>query len=588
MNRKLLLIAISLMLISSLFLAACSDKDTGTTPDPAPADNTPVANNDDKKDDEPVAEADAPEGWIMATDPSKNPEKALARGSDTLILGITNPAGIFNPWFYETSYDKYIIDSVFDSLLEYDYDGSLKEDLATYEISDDGLVYTFKLKEGVTFTDGTPLTAHDAEFSYYIFADPSYAGRIDLSPANIKGWDEFKNGDATTIEGVKVVDDHTLQVEVTEPGAKTLALIAVTVLPKHYYSEGYSKGNLESILAKNAKPLGSGQFIFEEFIAGQEVRLTANENYFKGAPNFKNLIFKSTTEETYLQLLQIGDIDFQESVSVDADNVEFLKGLEFVHLSMLPNNGYGYIAVNQNLDKFKDVRVRQALAYGLNREDVVYAYSQGYSHVIDVPQSNLSWAYPDEDKLTHYEYNPEKAAQLLDEAGWKLESDGFRYKDGEKFTINFSASTPNPVNEALIPYAVENYKDLGIDFVAEQLEFNSVVEKRTSGNFEMLFLAVGLTPDPDPRNLFHSQGSQNYDGYSNPKVDELIEAGLKELDQDKRQEIYHELYQIFNEELPVITLYQRLNMNVPNARLENFNYSPYKYFSEELYQITAN
>ncbi|MGA3513489.1 ABC transporter substrate-binding protein, partial [Lactiplantibacillus plantarum] len=125
--------------------------------------------------------------------------------------------------------------------------------------------------------------------------------------------------------------------------------------------------------------------------------------------------------------------------------------------------------------------VRQALMYGLNREEVVYAYSQGYAEVIDVPQSKLSWGYPDESKLTKYSYDPEKAKQLLDEAGWKLESDGYRYKDGQKFTIQFSASTPNEVNDALIPIAVENYKELGIEFIAEQLEFNAVIDKRNKG-----------------------------------------------------------------------------------------------------------
>src|SRR5690606_31086794 len=122
------------------------------------------------------------------------------------------------------------------------------------------------------------------------------------------------------------------------------------------------------------------------------------------------------------------------------------------------------IGMNHNLPKFQDVRVRQALAYGLNREDIVYAYSQGHAHVINVPQSKLSWAYPkDESALNPYPYDPEKAKQLLDEAGWELGSDGYRYKDGEKFVIHFAASSPNEVNDAIIPYATENYKELGIE-----------------------------------------------------------------------------------------------------------------------------
>lgn len=580
MKRKLLLLAMSLMLISSVFLAACSsDQGSDNTDKPQTQEPGESATGNDGNASEEL------DGWIKATDKSKIPAAALNR-DDTVIIGMTEPAGIFNPWFYSTSYDRYVIDAMFESLLDYDFDGTLQPALAKeYDIAEDGLTYTFHLRDDVKFSDGTPLTAYDAEFSYYIYADPAYDGNSDLSKAAIKGWDEYKKGDAETIEGVKVLDDHTLQIEVTEARATTLANIAVAVLPKHYYSEGYTKGNLDAVKALNQKPLGSGPFVFDRFIQGQEVRLVANENYHGGAPKISSLIYKATTNDTNIASLQTGDTDFEEGISVNADNVELLKSLGFLDMNLLPNNGYGYIAFNHKLPKFQDVRVRQALTYGLNREDIVYAYSQGYSDVINVPQSKVSWAYPDEDSINAYEYNPEKANQLLDEAGWEMGPDGYRYKDGEKFVIYFAASSPNEVNDAIIPYATENYKELGIEFVPEQLEFNAVVEKRNSGNFEMMFMAWGLTPEPDPTNVFHTNGSQNKDGYSNPKVDELIEAGLKELDQEKRKEIYHELYQVMNEDLPYIFMYQRKNMNTVNARLQGFEMSPYRYFSAGLQNV---
>lgn len=578
------------MLLSSLFLVACSSKteDTGTEPEqtaqPEPA-NTP----DEETDNEDTADAGASEDqWYRAKDKSLIPAESLAR-TDTIIIGMQEPAGIFNPYYRNTSYDQYVIDTIFDPLLDSNPDGSLKEGLAhKWEISDDGLTYTFYLRDDVKFTDGVPVTAHDAEFVFYLLADPTYDGVADMSKPKIKGFDDYKKGDAQTIEGIKVLDDHTLQIETTEALAPTLRNINVTVLPKHYYGEGFSKGNLETLITLHQKPLGSGQYIFESYTAGQEVRLTANENYYKGAPKVKNLIFKPTTPETDIAMLQVGETDFEEGISVNADNIELLESLGFLDYSKLLNNGYGYIGMNHNLPKFQDVRVRQALVYGLNREDIVYAYSQGHANVINVPQSKLSWAYPeDESVLNPYPYDPEKAKQLLDEAGWEVGADGYRYKDGEKLVIHFAASSPNEVNDAIIPYATENYKELGIEFIPEQLEFNAVVEKVDSGNVEMWFMAWGLTAEPDPKNIFHSEGSQNKPGssYSNPKVDELIDAGLKELDQDKRKEIYNELYQVMNEDLPYIFMYQRYNMNTVNSRIQGFEISPYVDFSENLHNV---
>lgn len=590
--KKSLLLLLSILLVSAVFLAACgksnnnastTNNNTSTT---TPSSSQPSGGNDSTGGPTPAEEPEQL-GFIKATDPSRIPAASKAR-TDTIIIGMNNTSGIFSPFFYETAYDSYVIDVIFEGLTQVTQDGSLAPGLATWETSEDGLVWTFHLDPNAKFSDGTPVTAYDAEFSYYVYADPNYDGRSNYSVAKIKGFEEYKNGNATTIEGIKVIDDHTLQVTVDEVNALTLAYLGVTVAPKHYYGDGFSKGKIDVVKAKNSKPMGSGPFVFKDYIPGQEVRLEANTNYYKQdeIPKIKNLIFKATTSETNIAMLEAGETDFEEGISVSKDTVELLKSMGFVDISLLLNNGYGYIAINHDVAKFQDKRVRQALTYGLDRESVVFAYSQGYAQVIDVPQSKLSWAYPDESLVKHYEFNPEKAAQLLDEAGWVMGSDGYRYKDGEKFTISFLASTPNAVNDALIPIATENYKALGIEFIAEPMEFGTLVERIGNGDYEMGFLAVGLSAvDPDPFGLFHTNGGSNNYNYSNPEVDRLIEQGQKELDIEKRKAIYSELYQILNEEVPVVLMYQRYNMNVINSRIQGFEITPYYDFTASLNQV---
>lgn len=587
MKKKIVPLLVALFFVGAMILSGCGGNnaqqpaDTTTTP---PADNTntqtPPAN--DQQTTEPTL------GFIPAKDPTAVPANAKAR-TDTIIIGMNAPEGKFNPLYGDSQYDVYIMNTIFQMLVKPEKDASLVPDLATWDVSDDGKTYTFHIDPKATFSDGTPVTAEDLAFSYYIIGDPTFDGVADLTTAGIVGYDEYKNdkeGKVTTISGIKVIDDKTLEVTVKEPKGTTLIEINVPALSKKYYGKGFKKGNLKGVTDLMQKPFGSGPYIFKKYTPGQEVVLEANPSFWQGAPKVKNLIFKATTDETNLQLLQNGETDFEEGIGVNKDNMDLIDTIPFLNRDLQPNNGYGYIGLNHTLDKFKDVRVRKALAYGLNRKEAVDAVYQGYAKVIDVPQSSVSWSYPDEKDIIHYNYDPEKAKQLLDEAGWKLGEDGFRYKDGQKFTILFTATTPNPVNDALVPIMKENYKELGIDLTVEQLEFNAVLDKIEKKNIEMYFLAWGLGVDPDNYSVFHSKGTQNYLGYSNPEVDRLIIEGQKALKQEDRKKIYQQLFKVLNDDLPYIYLYQRYNMGTYSARLTGFDISPYKDFSMSLHQVS--
>ncbi|HHY80340.1 MAG TPA: ABC transporter substrate-binding protein [Thermoanaerobacter sp.] len=573
LRKKWLPLVVTLIFILSVFLTSCGKTETQTPQQSQEQKTTPTASVQDS------------DNWTKAKDTSKIPEASKAR-TDTLIIGLHEPKGVFNPLYAETSYDVYVNSAMFNMLLEVDFDGTYIPSLAkSWDIDKDNNTITFHLRDDVKFSDGTPLTAKDVEFSYYVLADPTYDGPIALSAAGIKGFKEYNEGNADKIEGIKVIDDHTIQIQLEKVLGTSLSDLNIPVIPQHYYGKDFAKGKLDGVKALEQQPLGSGPYVFEKFVPGQEVRLVANENYWKGAPKIKHLIYKTTTEETAVQMLQTGETDYETSnISAKKDNVELLESLGFVDYSLLPTNGYGYIAFNHKLPKFQDVRVRKALAYGLNRKAIVDAVYQGLAEVRDVPQSKVSWAYPDEKDIIHYDYNPEKAKQLLDEAGWKLGPDGYRYKDGQKFTIHFLASSPNPVNDALVPMAVENYKELGIEFVAEPLEFNAIIDKVNKGDFEMYFMAWALTPEPDPYTIFFSKGSQNRIGYANPKVDELILKGREETDINKRKEIYHELYKVLNDDLPYIFLYQRNDLNAKSCRVVGFQISSFRDFTESLYQ----
>ncbi|WP_442604036.1 ABC transporter substrate-binding protein [Paenibacillus sp. KN14-4R] len=582
--KKLVTISLGLVLSSTTLLAACSTKTA--TPSETPASTAAAtaaatATPTPKKAEKPAI---INNGIMAAWDMTKNPGNATAR-KDTTIVGIDAPEGVFSSIYGDSTYDSYVNSVIFDNLLSIKKDATLGPHLAeSYQISPDGLVYTFKLKKDVKFSDGTPLTADDVAFTLTVLHDKSYDGPNDISTDHVKGGDAYRDGKATSIEGIKVVDPLTVQVTTTQvvaSGLNDFGLIGI--LSKAYYGKDYKQGNLDYMKNLLDKPMGSGAYILSKYAAGQEVVLKANPNYFLGAPKVPNLIFKVTSSSTNMQSVQAGETDL-DMITVSKDNVESLVGSGFLDVNIYPTNGYGYIDINHTKPKFKDKRVIQALTYGLDRKQIVDAVYQGFADVINVPQSKVSWAYTDEG-INKYEFNLDKAKQLLDEAGWKVGADGIREKGGEKFTINFTATTPNVVNDALIPVASANYKELGIKFVAEQMDFNAMRAKRKKGDFDMAFLATGLTPDPDASTAFKTNGTQNEGKYSNPKVDQLLTDALKTVDIEKRKPIYKEMYKVLNDDLPYIFMYQRRDMWPVNGRLKGFDMSPYKNFTWDLAKV---
>ncbi len=521
--------------------------------------------------------------YTSATDPLKSPKVATDR-KDTLVIGLPDTTGIFNFLYGDNAYDWYMIYTMFDFNVDVDFDGKAIPGATDYKVSDDGLTYTFTIKDGVKFWDGNPATATDLEFAYYLEADPNYDGPSDISKTFIKGLDAYKKGKADKIEGIKVIDDKTLQITADKASGPAIYGLQVPLLEKKYYGADFKKGDTAKVKQKNGAPMGTGQYKFVEYKAGQELKLVANESYFKGAPKIKNLIFSITPTGQELQRVMAGETDI-DMADVSPDNMKAAKDAGFIDIYRFPTNGYGYVGLNDADPKFSDVKVRQALMYALNRAAVVEKVYGEYARVVNIPESNVSWAYDDEGCNT-YEYNLDKAGQLLDEAGWKLNSNGKREKDGKEFKIKFSCMSPHPVTDIMVPVMKDDYAKLGIDVTVENLDWPTLQQKATKKKLEAYFMASGLTPDPDNSlaNAYKSNASQNYYNYKNDKVDSLCEKGLNEISTEKRKPIYKELYKILNNDLPVLFVYQRSDMWVANSRIKNYELSSFRDFFYNLYK----
>ncbi|OAT88018.1 ABC transporter substrate-binding protein [Candidatus Arthromitus sp. SFB-turkey] len=590
MRKRKLISVIGLVLGAMFFMSSCS---SNTGSNGTKNDGNVVTQTSGVNLVSGTGEYDEETLYLIGNNPNGVPSTAKNR-KDTLIVGIVAPNGVFNPLFEESAYDADINDAMWAPLLELGYDGLMVSGIAEMpEVSEDGKKYTFTLKEGVKWQDGTPITSEDIEFTFKVLMDKTYTGRFERENLDVVGWKDYRDGVTDYIAGFEIIDDRTFSITLNSANGKNIYYFNVKPLAKHIYGVDYVQGNAKDLEKYHRTPFGNGAYKFVSYKDGEEVVLVANENYYKGKPKIENLIFRVVNETNQLLLLQNGDIDvIRKGMSVTDENLQLLEQLGFANAIITENLGYGYIAINHKEEILQDVNVRKALAYGLDRQSVVEAAFGGQANVIDIPQSTVSWAYPDDEDFVKYPYDPEKAKQLLEEAGWKVGSDGIREKDGVKLSLKFLASSPNSVNDALVPIMIQNYKDIGIEVKAEQMEFRTLIEKQTEAkegkfSYHLAFLAWALTPDPDSSSVFGTDGSSNKTLYSNPVVDELLKNALNEMDQDKRRELYNELYKELSDDLPYIFLYQRKNMDVYLARVKGMEgATPYRSFIEDLEKLS--
>lgn len=494
----------------------------------------------------------------------------------TLIVGENSLKGIFNPIFYDDVYDGYVVDLIFPGLITNDPAGNVIPKIAEeWDVSEDRLTYTFTLKDGVTFSDGTALTAEDVKFTYECVAHPDYDGSRGYWVSDIVGVDEFKAGTADTISGIVVTDDKTISFTIKEPNVAKIWDFATGILSKEYYAfEDYSE-----LKAKNTTPMGAGPFKFVEFVPDQYCELVRNDDYYDGMAKLDGVIVKIVPEETKIAAVDAGDIHLAQPTA-NIDNYNAIEAAENAEVQRYVGNGYNYIGLNLVNPKLSDKRVRQALAYGLDREQFIENEYKGLAVVCQGPISPVSWAYPDVSELNAYEYNPEKAKELLDDAGWVVGSDGFRYKDGQKLTLKWTAYTEVAWPQNLIALATDNWREIGVELTSELLDFNSVATKVfDEQDFEMWNMGWSLSIDPDPSGIFgedqKAKGGFNAGQFTNERAYEIFDLQKQEYDQEARAELLKEWAMIANEELPYIFMAIREEIWAVNKSVSGLELGPY-------------
>jgi peptide/nickel transport system substrate-binding protein len=440
--------------------------------------------------------------------------------SGNLIAAIAGQPDQLDPQKTSAYFSFEVLENVFDTLVEPDENLEMRPALAkSWQVSPDQLTWTFHLRQGVTFHDGSPFTADDVVYSYRRI--------IDQQLTNV---DKF-----SAVTGVTALGPATVRITVKQPTPNLLTNL------------GGFKG-MAIVERKNVEsgqiathPVGTGPFAFVGQKSGDSITLKANPAYWAGAPKVSGVTFRFISEpSTALSALQAGEIDWTDSIP--AQRVAQLQGDNSLSLAVTPSNDYWYLALNEARAPWNDVRVRQAIAYAIDRDSIVQATSYGtaVANQLAIPKGN-PWYTP----YDSYRRDIDKAKDLLSAAGAAPKN------------LDMLVTTEYPETVTAAQIIADNLAPLGISVNIRTVDFATWLDEQNSGHFDMLMM--GWLGNIDPDDFYyaqhHTNGTSNAQKFSNREVDKLLDAGRVETNRNARADDYAKAATIIADDVSYIYLY---------------------------------
>lgn len=463
---------------------------------------------------------------------------AQTSGGTLIAAWAQDPVGL-DPHITSAYSSFQVLENVLDTLVTLDEEQNVVPSLAeSWEVSDDGLVWTFHLRDGVMFSNGRALTADDVVYTYDRMLDPATG-----------------SGNAYLLAGVvdvAAVDDRTVTITLDEPNVALLGHLAVNKSVGIIARESVDDGTI------NTQPIGTGPFVITDFQPGTSVRLERNPHYWQdGLPYLDAIDIRIIPDESVRRTALVsGDVDW--TISVPPQALDQLRSEDGIVVDETTAGAYWYIGVNLRREPLNDPRVRQALAFAVNRDNIAVAASFGTAQPTDGPiPSSSAWAMD----YAPYGYDPERARELLAEAG---------LADGFDMEIMPTTQYEESIRAAQVIQA--DLAAVGIRATIRSLEWAEWLQEEGDGNYDTYVCSWNGLVDPD--DYFYAQHKTgevfNFTGYSNATVDELLDEGRRTQAFDERYGIYQQINQTIVDEAPYVYLYNPLNINAYATHVQGY------------------
>ena len=504
--------------------------------------------------------------------------------------------GIFNEAMYKDSYDGDIIEwFLTNAILDIDENFEITDTgIATLNVDPENKKATIKIKDGMKWSDGQPIVADDVIYPYEVIGNKDYTGvRYSDESAKIVGMEEYKAGKASTISGIKKVDDKTVEISFKEIGQGIFTGgngLLTYAMPKHYLKDIPIK-DLEKSEKVRTKLVVAGPYTISSIVPGESIELKANPNYFRGKPKTEKVTVQVVNSQTITAAMKSGKYDIVFSIPTelykiykDFDNIETL-GRQELYYSYLGfkmgkyDKAKGENVVNPNA-KMADLKLRQALAYGLDINQMVKAFYDGLREKATSSVPPVFGKYYPKD-LAGFPYDPEKAKKLLDEAGYKdVNGDGYREdKNGKPFEIKIAAMSGGDIAEPLVQFYIQQWKEIGIKGVlatGRLIEFNSFYDKVEADDpeIDVYFAAWGVGTNLSPFETAGRKSMFNYTRFASDENDKLMAevASPKTLtDPNYKPEAYKKWQEYYINQAVEVPLTYRYQLYPVNKRVKNFD-----------------
>ena len=504
--------------------------------------------------------------------------------------------GIFNEAMYKDGYDGDIIEWFLTNvILDIDENFEITDTgIATLNVDPENKKATIKIKDGMKWSDGQPIVADDVIYPYEIIGNKDYTGvRYSDESAKIVGMEEYKAGKASTISGIKKVDDKTVEISFKEIGEGIFTGgngLLIYAMPKHYLKDVPIK-DLEKSEKVRTKLVVAGPYTISSIVPGESIELKANPNYFRGKPKTEKVTVQVVNSQTITAAMKSGKYDLVFDIPTelykiykDFDNIETL-GRQELYYSYLGfkmgkyDKAKGENIVNPNA-KMADLKLRQALAYGLDINQMVKAFYDGLREKATSSVPPVFGKYYPKD-LAGFPYDPEKAKKLLDEAGYKdVNGDGYREdKNGKPFEIKIAAMSGGDIAEPLVQFYIQQWKEIGIKGVlatGRLIEFNSFYDKVEADDpeIDVYFAAWGVGTNLSPFETAGRKSMFNYSRFASDENDKLMAevTSPKTLtDPNYKPEAYKKWQEYYINQAVEVPLTYRYQLYPVNKRVKNFD-----------------
>ncbi|MCC6453875.1 MAG: ABC transporter substrate-binding protein [Caldilineaceae bacterium] len=547
-----------LCVILGLLLAACAPTAPAAE---APAAEAP-AETEGEAAEAPAEEAAAPVAsgrtWINVCE-----EEPVDGGEITLATGSTAMGA--QTWLsYGSTNEPFVFSQLVDLSIE-DAATFEPEVAESWEESDDGLVFTYHLRDDVLWHDGEPLTAEDVKWTIELFSHPDsgVTVRTVLPLSGIAGYTEFVEGTADEISGAEVIDDHTIQLTLSAPRADFFyGMAGMNLWPKHPF-EGMDYIDINTSTLVREDVVGSGPFKMGEFVPDQYYILEANEDYFDGRPHLDRLIFRIglNTVASWLPGLESGEIQAGSTVNgLDHERVMATEGLTVVG-APLP----GAMAIWPNHRNFPDKRVLQALFHAIDREAIttgIYGPGQAFVYDFDNIDPNHTWISPN---VPDYPYDPELAKQLLADAGWDASRE-----------LSFVTYYLTELDRNVVAAMQQYWADVGVKVNVEHMESPAWAARvYEEPDFDLGYGCCGISVPFEYSRYSCANvppAGVNASAYCNEEIDQLVTDAISEADPEARKQMWYTISEITNDELLHLTLFQQDRGHAINANVCNYQF----------------